>query len=245
MVNIIGAICLLYIFSWLFVVIDNLIDDIIDKIKAFINIKIKKIKPINKSVNEMFNRLRNSKFREFYLNIYRFFLHIKESPDDTYYNIKYFIQRGRKGYSKRDIWSFDRHLSDIIINGLKDLKEIVHASPCGQIGVQAISIEENPENDKDLIKWKKILDNIIWTFEIAKKIRDHSWILVFDEKDRIELKKYERRLNTRTKTDNDLFEGLDLEDVETKKYHLMTKTEMQRYRKGWELFQNYYFDLWD
>ncbi len=225
MFNIIGAICLLYIFSWSFVVLDNLIDDIIDKIKTFINIKIRKIKPVSKSFtsDEMFDSLRNGKIREFYLNIYRFFLHIKEFPDDTYYDIKYFIQRGRKGYSKKDIWSFDYHLSDIIINGLKDLKKIVHASPCGQIGVQAISIEENPENDKDLIEWKRILDEIIWTFETTHKIREKDYCY-------IPLAKYRRGAEKWAKEVN---------------IHLMTKEECERYKKGWKLFQQYYFDLWD
>lgn len=168
-------------------------------------------------------------------------------PEDFYYNIKYFIQRGKKGYSKRDIWGFDHYLSDIIVKGLTELKEMAHGIPGGgMIGCQALCIDEdNKEEQEALESWRKEIDRIIWTFETTKKIQDRNWIPVFDEKDRIELKKYERRLNTRTRPDNDLFEGLDLEDVESRKYHLMTKTEMKRYRKGWKLFQKYYFDLWD
>lgn len=169
-----------------------------------------------------------------------------EIPKDFYYDIKSFIQRGKKGYSKRDVWGFDYYLSDIIVKGLKDLKEMAHGYPCGEIvGVQSIDIEDEDEDSKNMIQWKKILDKIIWTFEVSKKIQDRNWILVNDEKDRVELKKYERRLNTKTKNDNDFWEGLDLEDVELRKYHLMSKTEMQRYRMGWELFQKYYFDLRD
>ncbi len=166
-----------------------------------------------------------------------------EVPGDFYYNVKYFIQRGKKGYSKRDVWGFDYYLSDIIVKGLKDLKEMAHGCPCGEmVGVQSIDIED--EDSQQMIEWKKTLDKIIWTFEVSKKIQDHNWILVNDEKDRIELKKYERRLNTKTKYKYDLFGDL-LKNVKSTKYHLMSKTEMQRYRMGWELFQKYYFDLWD
>ena len=167
-----------------------------------------------------------------------------EIPGDFYYNIKYFIQRGKKGYSLRDVWGFDYYLSDIIVKGLTDLKEMAHGIPGGNmIGCQTLCIDENnKEEQKALKSWRKDIDRIIWTFEISKKIQDRNWIPVNDEKDRVKLKKYERRLNTKTK--DDLFGDL-LEDVESGKYHLMTKTEMQRYRNGWKLFQKYYFDLWD
>ncbi len=236
MVNIISAICLLYIFSWIFVVLDNLIDTTIDFIKSKIFKKSEVTTTKYSCVADMMENLKNSPLKEAYNTIYRFFLHIKESPSDSYYNIKYFIQRGRKGYSNRDIWSFDYHLSHIIINGLKDLKKITHATPCGQIGVQALEDKDS----KEMIEWKRILGEIIWTFEIADKIRNHNWIPVNDEKDRIELKKYERRLNTKTKKKHKIFEG-----VKDRKYHLMTKKEMKKYDDGWELFKNYYFDLWD
>jgi len=168
-----------------------------------------------------------------------------EIPEDFYYNIKYFIQRGKKGYCKRDVWRFDYYLSDIIVKGLTDLKEMVHAVPGGgMIGVQSICMD-NEEEQKALEHWKKEIDRIIWTFETTKKLQEKNWIPVFDEKDRIELKKYERRLNTRTKADDDLFEDLDIKDVEPRKYHLMTRLEMKRYNNGWKLFKKYYFDLWD
>ena len=167
-----------------------------------------------------------------------------EIPEDFYYDIKYFIQRGKKGYSKRDVWEFSYYLSDVIVKGLTDLKKMAHAVPGGMIGVQSICMD-NKEEQKALELWKKEIDRIIWTFEAVKKIQDRNWIPVLDEKDRIELKKYERRLNTKIKPEDDLFGDLGLENVEPRKYHLMTKTEMQKYRKGWQLFQKYYFDLWD
>ena len=217
MVNIIGTICLLYIFSWCFVVFDNLIDDIIDFVKYKV-LKIKNEPRSYSSVKEMI--LKHGKFRELYLDVYRFFNHIKEFPDDSYYNIKYFIQRGRNGYSTRDIWSFDYYLSDIIIYGLKELKKVTHGYPSGMIGIKSIATEDN---DRGLKEWKNILDKIIWTFEISKKIRGQRWSYCPLTKDR---KKYEKWAKKR-------------------KIHLMNKKECDRYQSGWKLFKKYYFDLYD
>lgn len=161
-------------------------------------------------------------------------------PGEFIDNVKHFIERGKKGYSVRDVWGFDYYLSDVIVKGLTDLKGMVHGVPSNMIGSQAMCITDSDEDKKALQSWKSELDKIIWTFEITKNIQNRNWIPVFDEKDRVELKKYERRLNTKTKDEDKLFEGM--EDI---KYHLMTKAEMKKYNNGWELFKKYYFDLWD
>jgi len=62
--NIILAMCLLYIFSWIFVIADNIIEDAVN----FIKYKVLKIenKPRSySSVDDML--LKNGKIREFYL----------------------------------------------------------------------------------------------------------------------------------------------------------------------------------
>lgn len=35
--------------------------------------------------------------------------------------IKWFYQRGTRGYSDRDLWSFDNYLADVISSGIKEL----------------------------------------------------------------------------------------------------------------------------
>ena len=153
-----------------------------------------------------------------YLYIYRFFLHIKESPTDIKYSIRQFVQRGFKGYSVSDVWGLDYYLSGVLVKALKDLKKMAHGYPCGMIGSQALALEDN---DKGLKEWKKILDEIIWTFEVTLKMRDKNWVY-------IPLAKYRKQFkNTK------------------KHFHVMTKEECERYKKGWKLFQEYYFDLWD
>ena len=45
---------------------------------------------------------------------------IRDIPSE----IKYFIQRGRRGYSDRDIWGLDSYLVSIIYNGIKKLHDV-------------------------------------------------------------------------------------------------------------------------
>jgi hypothetical protein len=154
-------------------------------------------------------------FQGFYYKISR----IKEMPRDIYQNIKWFIQRGSRGFADCDVWSFDSYLSNIIVNGLKNLKENVHGHP--------INIGNKKERNGEKV-WKNILDEIIWTFEVSEKIQNHAWILITSKKQRTkfinETKKYENK------------------DI---KYHIMSEEELKRYKDGWILFRNFYYNLWD
>lgn len=85
---------------------------------------------------------------------------LPEVPMDIYKNIKWFIQRGKRGYSDRDIWSVDYYLAEIIPKMLKQLKEI-----------QKIEKEEIPQK-----RWNSYLDKIIKTFETAYKIANNHYI---------------------------------------------------------------------
>ncbi len=44
-------------------------------------------------------------------------------PRNVFFEIKYFIQRGRRGYSDRDCWGLSDHLSSILPGMLRSLKE--------------------------------------------------------------------------------------------------------------------------
>jgi hypothetical protein len=39
-------------------------------------------------------------------------------------SIKYFIQRGKRGYSDEDVWDFDNYLCSIIPPAIRELKRI-------------------------------------------------------------------------------------------------------------------------
>ena len=143
---------------------------------------------------------------------------LPESPMDIYRNIKWFIQRGKRGYADCDVWGYDEYLSKIIVDGLKDLKSQVHGVPNSPCFIS------KDGKDVDLGAWKAILDEIIWTFEVAQKIINDEWI----------------RLNSkeRNKKSTNKFS-------KNYKYHIMTKEECSRYRNGWKLFQKHFFNLWD
>ena len=44
-------------------------------------------------------------------------------------NIKYFWQRGKRGYSDRDLWGFDHFLATVIRDGVRDINKIKHGWP--------------------------------------------------------------------------------------------------------------------
>ena len=158
----------------------------------------------------------------------------KEIPEDAYYNIKYFIQRGKKGYSKRDVWGLYNYLTDVMIGSLKELQKMVNGFPGGMGNSHAVNIGGESKGTKE---WKKIIGKIIWTFEAIKKIENHEWVLVEDESKRKEYQKYVRRLNRPDKE--------PLFNDSSHKWHLMTKREMEKYHGGWALLKQYWFFLWD
>ena len=64
--------------------------------------------------------------------------------------LRKFIERGRKGFTKEDMWSFDNWLSGLIARGLREFKACCHSYP-------------NDLNDWQ--EWAIILDEMIECFE--------------------------------------------------------------------------------
>ena len=158
---------------------------------------------------------------------------------DIYLNIKWFFQRGKRGYSDCDVWDFDNYLSNVIIKGLKDLHKQIHGVP-GDLADKFKDQNDSDSTDIAMIEWKKIIKEIIWTFETSIKIQNHDWLIIDKEKDRKQIEKNVKILNTSAKEEDKLFK--DLPDL---KYYLMTKEDMKRYKQGWKYFQQYYFNLWN
>jgi len=64
--------------------------------------------------------------------------------------LRQFVERGRKGFVKEEMWSFDNWLSELIANGLREFKQDCHTYP------------------NDIGKWEDwmaILDEMIECFE--------------------------------------------------------------------------------
>lgn len=76
--------------------------------------------------------------------------------------IKWFIQRGIRGWADCDVWSFDSYLNKIIISGLKRLKENHQGCPSDLWDEYAVNQECH--------KWYFIIDEMIQGFEAADTI---------------------------------------------------------------------------
>ena len=87
---------------------------------------------------------------------------IKYNIEEIFYWVKNIFIRGLKGYCDADIWNFYDYFSDIVSNGLTELKEKSSGYPCME--------GENVEDAK--MKWEQILDDIIIGFQIAKTLKD-------------------------------------------------------------------------
>lgn len=94
--------------------------------------------------------------REFYYKLYRLWHHkIAMIPKE----IKWFYQRGRRGYSDCDVWGFDDYLAEVISNGCKQLAKQKHGYP--------VSLSSQEE-------WNEIIIKIADGFEEYRKIMGHE-----------------------------------------------------------------------
>lgn len=82
---------------------------------------------------------------------------IIDIPKDFYREIKYFIQRGRKGYCDRDLWGIDEWLSDILPKAIREFKKHNYGYP-------GYGEAKTPK------QWNKILSEIANGFEAWNKI---------------------------------------------------------------------------
>lgn len=174
---------------------------------------------------------------DFFQNCYYEIKRTSEVPMDTYRAIKWFIQRGKRGYSDNDIWGFYDYLAEIISKGANELERQVHGVP-GELAEKFKDKDDPNGIDNAIVEWKRILREIAWTFEAVCKINSHDWVMIFDERSRNKYTKFYNKLNLNEEEDA-LFEGVKFH------YHVMTKEECVRYKNGWKLFQKYYFNLWD
>lgn len=77
--------------------------------------------------------------------------------------IKFFCQRGKRGWADCDWWGMDYYLISIILPMLKELKKYNHGHP-------ANLTEE---------KWDGILSEMILGFEASKRVIDDEYVDIF------------------------------------------------------------------
>jgi hypothetical protein len=94
-----------------------------------------------------------------------------------YDEVKWFIQRGRRGYSDRDVWSIDWYITSWMLQALEQLKRDTHGHP---IGMSKHS-------------WDTRLDLMVNAFRIARKIQDCDYKT--PEEYNLALKQFRRGFN--------------------------------------------------
>lgn len=87
---------------------------------------------------------------------------------DFFRSIKYFWQRGVRGYSDEDIWDFNSYLCGIIPTALRKMRKDGYGCP-------SILYDKKREND-ECHKWHEILEAISQGFESAEFIQHHKYL---------------------------------------------------------------------
>ena len=131
--------------------------------------------------------------------------------------IKWFFDRGRKGWAANDTWDFHGYLARVTKEGIIHLKKYLNGHP----------------GDMTEKQWDDILDELIWTFDMADQVSEgdmHMYVEDWTEEKNLEMKK--------TLDDMAAKKGYE-------PYKYMSKAEWERMQKGFQLFVKYYFSLWD
>lgn len=86
--------------------------------------------------------------------------YLYDKPMDFFREIKWFIQRGRRGFADCDAWTLDNYLSKVIYKSILHLKE-----------------NQNGYIDENLSKkeYDEILDKIIYAFHTAELISNGTY----------------------------------------------------------------------
>lgn len=80
--------------------------------------------------------------QSFYYKCYRGVRNVRHAP----YEVKYFVQRGRRGWSDQDLWNVDVFLVDMLVGALEQYKKESFGHPA-----------DTTEED-----WETTIDEIIW-----------------------------------------------------------------------------------
>lgn len=164
------------------------------------------------------------KIEQTYYSIRRFVIRI---IDFFRYDIKIFFQRGAKGWSDRDWWSFPFYVSTVIVGCLKRLKKDGHGLPTWGDG----------KTEKQASKeWDDILDNIIYTFEMGIKIGNGDVDYIpSTQKDAEKARRIYRKIHRDLKKKHPEFSITKV----------LTAKESLKLEKGFDLLKKWFFHLWD
>ena len=147
-------------------------------------VKGKKTKRI-KSLNCFFRKLaKERKKHPVYYFFHDLFWEIVRFYEETPRKIKWFIQRGKRGYADCDTWDLHDYLSEVIYKSVHHLKENIHGGP----------------NNLTEGQWIDILNEISYGFKLAKKMAEGEFVLIRDNKERKKVQKFLDEINSKCKS---------------------------------------------
>lgn len=95
---------------------------------------------------------------------------LRDGPKDAWRAVKWFVQRGRRGWSDRDLWSLDSYLAEWLPDALRALKERKHGVPMEMFDEGS---DYSPEATEIAVKrWNATLDQMIEGFVAWQRITD-------------------------------------------------------------------------
>jgi|SaaInlV_150m_DNA_2_1039686.scaffolds.fasta_scaffold03116_10 hypothetical protein len=157
-----------------------------------------------------------------YYPCWRIFDKIRYFPKEC----KWFIQRGRRGWSDCDSWNVYAHIAEIIPPMLKQMKEAGYGFPVLMYEDFTKYEYTDEEGEAARAKWNTILDSIIQAFEIENGISNGDLL----------------DLGTRPTKKQKEFGKEHCEKFDMK---LLTNKDRQVRKEGWKNFQLYFHNLWD
>ena len=136
--------------------------------------------------------------------------------------IKWFIQRGRRGWSDCDVWGFATYNARVCKEAITWLRKNSHTL-CPN------SFLKKGKSDKEVSReWNEVLDKMIKTFTFLSDEYTEQY--------------YPSKENPK----EHIFQKLHDENPELYKYtYLMTKEDDLAQKEGFKLFMKYYQSLWD
>lgn len=193
------------------------------------NLNVPSTKKTYKSVQEL---IENHKDESAWLEdkLQRIYYKLKDlgnKPKSCMQELKWFKQRGERGWSDCDCWSIDSYISGVLLSMLKNYKNNLcglptsmfrKSDPIKKTGEYTKKAMENAEK-----RWIKEVDKMIYTFEVANKITQG--------------KLFYQSTSEWDKRDFDRYNSFD-------SMRAMTKTECKKYEEGWQSFQKHFFELW-
>ena len=100
---------------------------------------------------------------------------IKDFPSE----VKWFYQRGSRGWSDRSAWAIDAWLVDNLIPMLERLKGDKHGTPISMFRKKdGVDKDGNPTDEADVLaeqRWNNVLNEIIYGLKCAKKLQDMDY----------------------------------------------------------------------